>query len=414
MRVSGPRAPLHGDGGVGQALFQPALAEGVPLVVGQVSRRGGFQEGQRQARLPCPGGGHPSRRRAAPPRRAGVAVPGQQFRRPGQELTSLPRRPADRAASSIRASCRQGKLAHLRRVERGGHRQRRARPAGLGPGRAGPHRQPGGRSGRPRTRATQWPAPAPGPGRVAQQLPKSGGATLLAHPPIGGVEVELGLVQPDHGLRPDARQLPRAPHRGGTGRSGATAATAGPGPAAASGPPSRPRSCLWTTRRPAPRSRSGRQPPCAPLGPAPGHARAAHTGGKTGSPGAHPRAAPAGAPPGRTGRSPPPATAPPLLRRCPGPRPLPEPRARRYDAGRNLVGKVGDPFQDLRRRPADERRHLDDRIHVQLAAPVQGRVVERAAHLAKPSGGLRPELLGAQPAGPASPRRRRWRTAPGR
>jgi hypothetical protein len=69
------------------------------------------------------------------------------------------------------------------------------------------------------------------------------------------------------------------------------------------------------------------------------------------------------------------------------------------DAVRNLVGKVGEPVQDLCRRPADERRHLDDRPHVQLAAPVQGRVVERAARLAEPCGGLRPGLPGAQPPG---------------
>ena len=71
----------------------------------------------------------------------------------------------------------------------------------------------------------------------------------------------------------------------------------------------------------------------------------------------------------------------------------------RDDAGRNLVGKAGEPVQDLSRRPADERRHLDDRTHVQLAAPVQGRVVECAARLAKPGGGLRPGLPGAQPPG---------------
>ena len=45
-----------------------------------------------------------------------------------------------------------------------------------------------------------------GPARVAQQLPQPGG-DLLAEPAVGGVEVELGLVQPHHGPRPDARQL---------------------------------------------------------------------------------------------------------------------------------------------------------------------------------------------------------------
>jgi hypothetical protein len=38
-------------------------------------------------------------------------------------------------------------------------------------------------------------------------------------------------------------------------------------------------------------------------------------------------------------------------------------------------------------------------MHVQLAAPVQGRVVERAARLAEPGVDLRPGLPGAQPAG---------------
>ena len=45
-----------------------------------------------------------------------------------------------------------------------------------------------------------------GPAGVAQQLPQPGGDPL-AQPGLGRVEVELGLVQPHHGPRPDARQL---------------------------------------------------------------------------------------------------------------------------------------------------------------------------------------------------------------
>ena len=103
----------------------------------------------------------------------------------------------------------------------------------------------------------------------------------------------------------------------GTDRSGATAATAGPGPAAGPAPPSRPGSCRWRTRRPAPRYRCGLLPPRAPPGRAPGRARAAHRAAGPAAPAAHPRAAPAGAPPVRTGRSPPPAAVPRPLRRCP-------------------------------------------------------------------------------------------------
>ena len=53
-----------------------------------------------------------------------------------------------------------------------------------------------------------------GPAGVAQQLPQPGGDPL-AQPGLGGVEVELGLVQPHHGPRPDARQLPQRRIRAG-------------------------------------------------------------------------------------------------------------------------------------------------------------------------------------------------------
>ena len=53
-----------------------------------------------------------------------------------------------------------------------------------------------------------------GPAGVAQQLPQPGGDPL-AQPGLGGVEVELGLVQPHHGPRPDARQLAQRRIRAG-------------------------------------------------------------------------------------------------------------------------------------------------------------------------------------------------------
>ena len=115
-----PAGALARDGGVGQGLFQPVLAQGVPLGVGQVPRRGGFQEGLRQARSHAQAAGiHrgvDQRRRGG----RGVAVPGQQLRRPGQELDHLPvrRRPGRQHQPRV---CRPGELAHLRRGERGGH-----------------------------------------------------------------------------------------------------------------------------------------------------------------------------------------------------------------------------------------------------------------------------------------------------
>lgn len=45
-----------------------------------------------------------------------------------------------------------------------------------------------------------------GAGRVPQQLPQPCG-DLFTQPAVGNVEVELGLVQPHHGPRPDARQV---------------------------------------------------------------------------------------------------------------------------------------------------------------------------------------------------------------
>ena len=158
-----------------------------------------------------------------------------------------------------------------------------------------------------------------GPAGVAQQLPQPGGDPL-AQPGLGGVEVELGLVQPHHGPRPDARQLgqrriragrvdrmPQPPRRVLVPQQG-QGLPAGPG-LARGGPADQ-------HRDPA----AARPPPRAPPGPAPGRARAARTAAGPAAPAARPRAAPAGAPPARTGRSPPPAAAPPPQAR-PGPRP---------------------------------------------------------------------------------------------
>ena len=120
MRVSGPRTPLHGDGGVGQGLLQPVLAQGVPLGVGQVPGRGGFQEGLRQADPHAQAAG--IHRRVDQRRRGGrrVAVPGQQLRRPGQELDHLPV-PRRRGGQGQPRIPRLAELLQLRSGERGGH-----------------------------------------------------------------------------------------------------------------------------------------------------------------------------------------------------------------------------------------------------------------------------------------------------
>ena len=85
-----PADALAGDGGVGQGLLQPVLAQGVPFGVGQVPGRGCFQEGLRQRRSHAQAAG--IHRRVDQRRRGGrrVAVPGQQLGRPGQELDDLP------------------------------------------------------------------------------------------------------------------------------------------------------------------------------------------------------------------------------------------------------------------------------------------------------------------------------------
>ena len=95
------------DGRVGQGLLQPVLAQGVPFGVGQVPGRGCFQEGLRQRRSPCPGGGHPSPRwisaaaaggafryrasSSGAPARNWMTCPSCAPRRPGPAARPLPR-----------------------------------------------------------------------------------------------------------------------------------------------------------------------------------------------------------------------------------------------------------------------------------------------------------------------------------
>src|SRR6185437_12742398 len=100
---------------------------------------------------------------------------------------------------------------------------------------------------------------------------------------------------------------------GGTGRSDATAATAGPGPAARPEPPNKPGFYPPRTRPRAPRSRCDRPQPRAPPASAAHRARAAHRAAAAAALAKRPQAAPAGAPPRRTGRPPPPTAVPPPL-----------------------------------------------------------------------------------------------------
>jgi hypothetical protein len=135
----------------------------------------------------------------------GVAVPGQQLRRPGQELDHLPvaRRPGRQHHPRVGGL---GELAHLLRGERGRH-------GDVAPGqqlpRLGVPVLTGGRAGGqgvPELRPHGAQHQHRGRAGVAQQLPQAGGDPL-AQPGLGCIEVELGLVQPHHGPRPDARQF---------------------------------------------------------------------------------------------------------------------------------------------------------------------------------------------------------------
>ena len=104
-----PVGALARDGGVGQGLFQPVLAERRPT-----GRRSGTPARRLPGRpaagpLPCPGGGHPSRRRSAPPRRAGRCGTGPAAPAPRPGTGSPPRRartgpPAPSATSAARPS----------------------------------------------------------------------------------------------------------------------------------------------------------------------------------------------------------------------------------------------------------------------------------------------------------------------
>ena len=149
---------------------------------------------------------------------------------------------------------------------------------------------------------------------------RSPAATRSPSPP-SRVEVELGLVQPHHGPRPDARQLAQ---RGiGAGRVDRMPQPPLPGPV-----PQQlqrlPAGPGLARRGPADQHRD----PAAALRRRPHHpgqlrivARAARTPAAPAARAAGPRAASAGAPPERTGQSPHPAAAPPLpaplsRRRC--------------------------------------------------------------------------------------------------
>ena len=115
-----PADALARDGGVGQGLVQPVLAQGVPFGVGQVPGRGRLQEDLLQAGRHAQAAG--VHRRADQRRRGGrrVAVPGQQLRRPRQELDHRPVRRQPGRQHQPRVP-RPGQLAHLRGRERGRH-----------------------------------------------------------------------------------------------------------------------------------------------------------------------------------------------------------------------------------------------------------------------------------------------------
>jgi len=145
--------------------------------------------------------------------RGRVTIPGQQLRRPGQELDHCPVRRGPGRQRHPHVCC-PGELVQLRRCERGGHGDvvpgqqlpRLGVPI-LTAGRAGGQRVP-----------ELWPHGGQhqhrGPAEVAQQLPEPGGDPLTQRG-LSRVEIELGLVQPHHGPRPDARQLGQRRTRAG-------------------------------------------------------------------------------------------------------------------------------------------------------------------------------------------------------
>ena len=200
-----PADAFAGDGRVGQGLLQPVLAQGVPFGVGQVPGRGCFQEGLRQADPHAQAAG--IHRRVDQRRRGGrrVAVPGQQLGRPGQELDDLPVLRRRGGLGQPRVP-RLAELLQLRCGERGGHGDvvagQQLPRLGM---RIGAARRAGGQAV-PELRPQRGQHQHRGAGRVPQQLPQPGGDPF-AQPAVRDVEVELGLVQPHHGPRPDARQL---------------------------------------------------------------------------------------------------------------------------------------------------------------------------------------------------------------
>ena len=307
MRVSGPRAPLHGAGGVGQRLLQPVLAGSVPLRIGQVAGAAASRNACGMARAHAQAAGVHRRVDQRPRGGRGVAVPGQQLRRPGQELghpavLGALRRPRP---ARIRRPAQLPQSAEVKAAGTG-----MSCPASSSRACACGSSPPAGRAvSCPSTAATAWPAPAPGARAGSRSSSRSPAATRSPSPP-SAAEVLLGLVQPHHRPRPDTAAGRRSAASGRDGLIGCHSRHPGTCRAAVPAPPSRPGSCPSTNRPPAPRS---------VLGPASGRptrrASAASCsrgtyGGSAGRPGAARLAGPAGAPPGRTGPSPHPAATP--------------------------------------------------------------------------------------------------------
>ncbi len=85
-----PADAFGGRGGVGQGPHQPILAKRVPFGVSQVAGRRGFQESIGQGRTHAQAAAVHRRMNQRLCGGRGVAVEGQQFRHPGQELDDLP------------------------------------------------------------------------------------------------------------------------------------------------------------------------------------------------------------------------------------------------------------------------------------------------------------------------------------
>ena len=115
-----PADALARDGHIGQGLLPPVPAQGVPFGAAQVPGGGCFQEGLRQGRSHAQAAR--IHRRVDQRRRGGrcVAVPGQQFRCPGQELDHLPV-PRPGGGLGQPRILRLAEPLQLRSGERGGH-----------------------------------------------------------------------------------------------------------------------------------------------------------------------------------------------------------------------------------------------------------------------------------------------------